>query len=395
MACVSVKFVSQKVNKVRWQPGDLQGLQPSYTFVTGSWDNDENRICLWRLPGLKKQSEKFSDFDGYPSQAANSEIDGDGIDSEPQLVYQEKHEGDVTDLKFINQDIFLASSSAGSVQAFKLMSGTQKLRRIQQWEGLHRLRSRACPCTSMAASGTDVTTAGEDGRINVLRLEHGPPIRTIDQADSCTINAVTYLKSNQVVTVNATGQMKIWDLRQPDSQPVRVFLLTGEMTALHCVDRHPTQSHLVAAGSQNSVLNMWDLRREKYPVTLFDGHEGPIWEVKFHPTFSDHLFTCSDDGSVLHWNGSGSSSASQIAAQNARSGESIYSSLGLGGLPTKPTPSSPTSPWLASDPSHQVDINHVLPSNAMPVNSLDVEADQLVCGTDGEAVFVVQNLGLR
>ncbi|XP_038078808.1 nucleoporin Nup43-like [Patiria miniata] len=393
MASISVKFVSQKVSKVRWQPGDLQGLQPSQTFVTGSWDNDENRICLWRVPSVPSAK----DYDGYSSMATDIEADGEGIDKEPQLVYQEKHEGDVTDLKFINSDVFLASSSSGSVQAFKLMQGAQKLHSTQKWEGLHRLRTRACPCTSMAVSGTDITTVGEDGRINVLRLDYRHPIRTIDQADSSTINAVTYLKSNQVVTVNATGQMKIWDLRQPDSQPTRVFLLTGEKTALHCVDRHPTQAHLVAAGSQNSVLNMWDMRREKYPVTLFDGHEGPIWEVKFHPTCSDHLFTCSEDGAVLHWNGSGSPSASQIAAgaQNSRTGDSIYPHLGLGGLPSKPSSSSPTSPWLASDPTNQVDINHVLPSNIMPVNSVDVEGDQLVCGTDGEAVFVIKSLGLR
>ena len=76
-------------------------------------------------------------------------------------------------------------------------------------------------------------------------------------------------------------------------------------------------------------------------------------------------------------------------------GEAIYPSLGLGGIPSKPSASSPTSPWLANDPSNQMDINRVLPSNVMPVNSVDVEGDQLVCGTDGEAVFVVKGLGLR
>ena len=47
MANISVKFVSQKVNKVRWQPGDLQGLHPSNVFVTGSWDNDVSNRSLY------------------------------------------------------------------------------------------------------------------------------------------------------------------------------------------------------------------------------------------------------------------------------------------------------------------------------------------------------------
>ncbi len=113
-----------------------------------------------------------------------------------------------------------------------------------------------------------------------------------DEADSSTINALTYLKSHQVISVNSTGQMKIWDLRQPASQPTRVFLLAGEKTALHCIDRHPTQAHLVAAGGQDGVLNFWDLRQEKFPVTLIASHKGPSksllcfllwkkWSLKF------------------------------------------------------------------------------------------------------------------
>ncbi len=53
-----------------------------------------------------------------------------------------------------------------------------------------------------------------------------------------------------------------------------IYFRTGEKVPLHCVDRHPTQPHLVAAGSQAGVLNVWDMRREKFPVTLFDGHQG-------------------------------------------------------------------------------------------------------------------------
>jgi len=29
-----------------------------------------------------------------------------------------------------------------------------------------------------------------------------------------------------------------------------------------------------------------------------------VWEVRFHPTHPSHLFTCSNDGSVWHWDSS-------------------------------------------------------------------------------------------
>ena len=33
------KFVSQKVNKIRWQPKSKQGIHESNVFATGSWDD--------------------------------------------------------------------------------------------------------------------------------------------------------------------------------------------------------------------------------------------------------------------------------------------------------------------------------------------------------------------
>ena len=48
---------------------------------------------------------------------------------------------------------------------------------------------------------------------------------------------------------------------------------SGEKVPLHCVDRHPTQPHLVATGGQNGILNIWDMRKEQLPVTLFDVHQ--------------------------------------------------------------------------------------------------------------------------
>lgn len=29
-----------------------------------------------------------------------------------------------------------------------------------------------------------------------------------------------------------------------------------------------------------------------------------VWEVHFHPSNPDHLFTCSEDGSLWHWDAS-------------------------------------------------------------------------------------------
>ncbi|XP_077862954.1 nucleoporin Nup43-like, partial [Saccoglossus kowalevskii] len=231
-------------------------------------------------------------------------------------------------------------------------------------------------------------------------------------ADSCTIHAVSYLKQYEVITVSSTGQLKIWDLRQSSSEPSRTFVLTGERVPLHCIDKHPNQPHIVATGGQDGVLTIWDMRQDTYPVTLLDAHSSDMWEVKFHPSNPDNLFTCSEDGSVWHWDNTSSqvSMATQLSTSMAGSGTENGAGIGGGQGPSTsrgfgfaalssnshPIPGT-SSPWLSNDASkhRNLEVTTLLPHNKMPVNTIDIESNNLLCGTDGEAVYVVRNLTLR
>lgn len=47
------------------------------------------------------------------------------------------------------------------------------------------------------------------------------------------------------------------------------------------------------------------------------------------------------------------------------------------------------SAWLSGDSGKgQLETTHILPTQTLSVNSLDVLGQCLVCGTDGEAVYV-------
>ncbi len=222
----------------------------------------------------------------------------------------------------------------------------QKLKHLKEWGKLHNYGSASSPCTGVAAKGDDtVVTVGEDGRINVVNVSQTKPVRVIgetifgdemfmhqttyfttschslflyvdivawrtilcnvvtslfsrsDKADSCTMNAVTFFKQFEVATVNSTGQLKVWDLREENQQPARTFLMyvgmrssclqklllatrtltswffrSGDCIGLQCVDNHPTQPHIVATGGHDGTLCVWDMRQDRFPVTLLDAH---------------------------------------------------------------------------------------------------------------------------
>ncbi|XP_066284088.1 nucleoporin Nup43-like [Branchiostoma lanceolatum] len=376
MAECIAEFVSEKVNKIRWRPQGPQALQQSDVFVSGSWDNEENRVRLWHLPDTPVKTE---------GAAANGQLPARAV--EPRLVCEVPHQGDVKDLKFLDYDKILAASSTGNVTLYKHHHNSQTLSVGQTWDSLHHHNGKGCPCTGLAATLPDIVTVGEDGRINVVRVDHRAPIRTIDNADSCTLNAVS-LKAFEVITVNSTGQLKVFDLRRPSSEPTRIFLLSGDRIPLHCLDKHPGQPHIVATGGQDGSLYMWDLRQERHPVSAMDAHAWDMWEVLFHPTHPDHLFSCSQDGSLWHWDVS-MTTATPLAMATPTASTPFPSRMPA-------TSQTQTSPWLlAKSGKQKVEVSNLLLDNIMSVNSLDIVGKSVVCGTDAEAIYVIRNINIR
>lgn len=111
-----------------------------------------------------------------------------------------------------------------------------------------------------------------------------------------------------------------------------------------------------------------------------------VWEVKFHPACPDNLFTCSEDGSLWHWDATTRLTPAFTSTPAARP-------IGLG-----ITAGSGTSysPWLIGDSAKsEIRATNLLPWHRLPVHSLDVQMRSLVCGTDSEAIIVMNDLSIR
>lgn len=102
----------------------------------------------------------------------------------------------------------------------------------------------------------------------------------------------------------------------------------------------------------------------KYPRSLKQAHTAAIWDVQFHPVCTDNIFTCGEDGWLLHWD----TNPSRIGGRGAFD--------------------------LASDPSH-MKITNLIGTSSLGVNSLAVGVDHVACGTDNEALLIFSNLSLQ
>ena len=118
-----------------------------------------------------------------------------------------------------------------------------------------------------------------------------------DSLDSHEENHPQHLSSNVILTGGDEGKLKLWDIRCTNrpSQMYEPF-----MAGVTCLSPHPRFPHLVACGSYDETLCIYDLRQvhasgqnkknnniARLQLCHTDSLGGGIWRIKWHP-YTDH-----------------------------------------------------------------------------------------------------------
>lgn len=343
---VDTAYISEKINKIRWKPNIFNA--ESTNFVTGSWDNEINTIKLWQFVN----NEEFLELCPYAIKAVN-------------------FIGDVTELQFLNDSQFLASSTIGDITLFAITTSETDEIMIDvrsTWKGLHHFDTGyECSCTSFALNDTDVASVGEDGRIKMFNINRPDITDSIDKADSCTISCTGFLKHNELLTANTRGLMKLWDLRDPSNPSTTFPLASSNAIAATALAFHPTQRHLVVAGDEDGFLTVWDLRSGTFPVNYVTAHAEYVSEIRFHPEKHEQMFSCSGAGELWHW--------STNYKQGLMDDQQEKSWLLTAGATTE-----------------KMEVCELMPTLHTGINSFDLNRGKVLCSANNEAVYLVNHV---
>ena len=125
------------------------------------------------------------------------------------------------------------------------------------------------------------------------------------------LSDVCYLGRDCLVTVGASGTVKMWDARQAFDRPLAVLASSPSADRpLLSVQGRPSRSDWLVTGSASGAVALWDVRslaRVECADTAV--HRGGVNAVAHHPNAPSKVFTASADGTV------GSISFGDVAAR--------------------------------------------------------------------------------
>ena len=152
--------------------------------------------------------------------------------------------------------------------------------------------------TQMKYKYNHLASVGDDGMLRIMRLNlwggANQPNVVYNGIDECGIEDVDFITSNEIVTCSGSfgSPIKLWDLRvasrghtntssnagQNKNKNIHVNMYnecvtsfnnnngTGTSPIYHCVCSHPTRPELIASGTSDGYVVLWDLRRPDVQV---------------------------------------------------------------------------------------------------------------------------------
>ncbi|KAI0275060.1 WD-40 repeat-containing protein [Gloeopeniophorella convolvens] len=143
-----------------------------------------------------------------------------------------------------------------------------------------------------------------DGRLALLEPDQTGQLSVTDtwaaHDHEPWIVAWDYWNTNVMFSGGDDLRLKIWDKRQGFEQPVTVNRRRASRfdAGVTSIQSHPNVEHIIAVGSYDSTVRLFDVRKPLTPLTQADVGGG-AWRVKWHPSPSrthDLLVAAMHDG---------------------------------------------------------------------------------------------------
>ena len=117
------------------------------------------------------------------------------------------------------------------------------------------------------------------------------------------VNDVQYhpLHASLVGTVSDDLTLQILDIRSPSTTSSATQAINGHEDAINALSFNPASEYVLATGSADKSIGVWDLRNLKSKLHALVGHNDSVTSLAWHPFEEAILGSSSYDRRVIFW----------------------------------------------------------------------------------------------
>jgi histone-binding protein RBBP4 len=120
---------------------------------------------------------------------------------------------------------------------------------------------------------------------------------------SATVNDVQYHPIHEMWIGTASDDLtwKVIDTRMATHQQALYSKQQAHQDAVNCIAFHPEIEHIVATGSSDKKVGIWDLRNYDKKIHELDAHKADVMSLQWHPQDQAILGSASYDRRICFW----------------------------------------------------------------------------------------------
>lgn len=113
---------------------------------------------------------------------------------------------------------------------------------------------------------------------------------------------------NIFATVSDDKSLKIWDYKSSNRTPQH-DIANAHKSEVNCVSFSHYSEYLLATGSADKFIGLWDMRNLSHKLHALEGHNDAVYQVSWNPHSEVHLASGGADRRIMIWD------LSQIGAE--------------------------------------------------------------------------------
>lgn len=221
------------------------------------------------------------------------------------------HEGEINRARYMPQNPFILATKSPSSDVFVFdISKHPSLPRDRNFRPEHR-------CLGHTKEGYGLSwnphvlgelLSGSDDcsiclwDINQTSTTSVPALNTWKGHDDVVEDVAWHAYSPHVFgSVGDDRQILMWDTRNKGSADPFIRVADAHRADIHSINFNPHHEFLLATGSADETIKIWDMRNTSEAVHKLDGHSREVFQLQWAPFDASVLASCGADRRVRVW----------------------------------------------------------------------------------------------